>query len=189
MMVGQTDALRGGKPMEDRRCGPQCGCHRTVTGPTALAVDVADDTGALATDERDELAALLRRAGAELDASGEMRVRIVGDARMSELHHKHSGIAGTTDVLTFDLRPMGLGPLDTDVVVCMDEAVRQASARGHAPRRELLLYCLHGLLHCLGHDDHDDRAYQKMHAAEDAVLTAIGVGPVFSKPASEGSHF
>jgi ssRNA-specific RNase YbeY (16S rRNA maturation enzyme) len=45
--------------------------------------------------------------------------------------------------------------------------------------KEALLYALHGLLHCLGHDDHDEAAYQAMHALEDALLDAIGVGPVF----------
>jgi probable rRNA maturation factor len=172
--------------MEDRRCGHQCGCHRTGLGPAALAVDLSDETGKLTTNDQTGLSDLLRRAGAELDASGEIRLRVVDDAVMADLHRRHSGIPGTTDVLTFDLRPMGLGPLDTDIVVCWDEAVRQASARGHSPQRELLLYGLHGILHCMGHDDHDELAYARMHAAEDAVLTAIGVGPVFAKPATEG---
>lgn len=145
-----------------------------------------DDTGRLAPADRNELETLLRRAGSELDASGEVRVRVVNDEIMSDLHRRHSGVSGPTDVLTFDLRPMGLGPLDTDIIVCLDEAIRQAATRGHPPHRELLLYGLHGILHCLGHDDHDDRAYARMHAAEDAVLTAIGVGPVFDKPSIEG---
>jgi len=47
-------------------------------------------------------------------------------------------------------------------------------------RRELLLYVVHGVLHCLGMDDHDEAAAAAMHRVEDAVLTAIGVGPVYS---------
>ena len=173
--------------MEDRRCGPQCGCHRTGSGSMAvLQVDLTDDTGRLLPVERADLALMLARAGSELDAGGEVRIRVVNDAAMSMLHERHSGIGGTTDVLTFDLRPMGLGPLDTDIVVCLDEAVRQAGSRGHPPTRELLLYALHGVLHCLGHDDHDEGSYARMHAAEDAVLAAIGVGPIFAKPVPEG---
>ena len=173
--------------MEDRRCGSTCGCHRADQGSAAvLHLDLADSTGRLDTGVKAELNALLERAGRELDARGEVRVRVVDDATMSDLHIRHSGVPGTTDVLTFDLRPMGLGPLDTDLVVCLDEAERQAATRGHSPHRELLLYALHGMLHCMGHDDHDERAYARMHAAEDAVLTAIGVGPVFAKPAADG---
>jgi probable rRNA maturation factor len=99
------------------------------------------------------------------------------------------GINETTDVLTFDLRePVGSPdsearqPLDTDIMVCIDEAARQVVERGADAaevRRELLLYAVHGILHCLDHDDHDDDDFDRMHAAEDEILKAIGVGPVF----------
>lgn len=126
------------------------------------------------------------RAGALLDASGEVRVRIVGDAEMAAAHQRWSGVAGTTDVLTFDMRqPVAPGapahPLDTDLLVCIDEASRQASLRGHELGKELLLYIIHGMLHCLGHDDHDQAAAAKMHAREDEVLTALGVGAVYGR--------
>ena len=168
-----------------------CGCHQAdqrVAGSGAvLHLELTDSTGRLDAKAGSDLTALLHRAASELDARGEVRVRVVDDATMSDLHARHSGVAGTTDVLTFDLRPMGLGPLDTDIIVCLDEAARQAATRNHSPERELLLYALHGMLHCLGHDDHDEAAYARMHAAEDAVLTAIGVGPLFAKPPQQGS--
>jgi probable rRNA maturation factor len=146
-------------------------------------VDLTDDTGLLSDAIKADLTRLLTAAGRELDAPGELRLRVVHDPVMTDLHQRHTNVPGTTDVLTFDLRPMGLGPVDADIVVCLDEARRQALTRGHAPERELLLYAVHGLLHCLGHDDHDDDAYQHMHAAEDRLLTALGVGPVFGAPA------
>lgn len=121
---------------------------------------------------------------------GEVRAKVVNDAEMARLHEEFSGIPGTTDVLTFDMSVDendaggGVAPLDVDVAVCLDEAQRQASARGHGetPQLELLLYVLHGVLHCLGHDDHEEPAFCAMHDAEDAILTAIGVGPVFDRP-------
>lgn len=67
-----------------------------------------------------------------------------------------------------------------DIVVCLDEAKRQASAAGHRVEQELLLYALHGVLHCVGYDDHDERAYELMHEVEDRVLEAIGVGATFA---------
>lgn len=72
--------------------------------------------------------------------------------------------------------------LDTDILVCLDEANRQSAARGYPCERELLLYTLHGVLHCIGFDDHEEADFEAMHAAEDAVLAAIGVGPVFHRP-------
>lgn len=163
-----------------------CGCHRSSGGSSAARIELTESTGRLTQPTLDVLTGWLRAAARELDVPGEVRVRIVADPEMSDLHLRHTGIAGPTDVLTFDLRDLGLGPLDVDIVVCLDEAIRQAAARGHPPERELLLYALHGILHCLGHDDHDEARYARMHAAEDAVLTAIGVGPVFDRPAKEG---
>jgi probable rRNA maturation factor len=117
----------------------------------------------------------------------------VDDAEMAVAHERYSGIPGTTDVLTFDLREPGESAaepaqMDVDLYVCVDEARRQAAGRGHAVERELLLYIVHGVLHCLGEDDHDDATYARMHAREDEVLQAIGVGRVFDVPArSAGS--
>lgn len=77
--------------------------------------------------------------------------------------------------------------LDTDIVVCHDEALRRSRPVGYAVERELLLYVVHGVLHCLGWDDHDEAAAAWMHRAEDEVLTAIGVGPVYGLPPSPGT--
>lgn len=130
-------------------------------------------------------------AAGVLAYAGEVRVRIVGDDEMAVAHEKYSGVSGTTDVLTFDLRddPSAGGPLDTDILVCADEARRQAAARGLNVERELLLYIVHGVLHCLGFDDHDEAGHRAMHEEEDRVLEAIGVGRTFAAPeAGEGAR-
>jgi probable rRNA maturation factor len=115
-----------------------------------------------------------------LGAAGEVRVRVVDDAVMSAAHEGFMGVSGTTDVLTFDLTEPGSGVLDVDILACRDEAARQAAERGHSVERELLLYIIHGVLHCLGHDDHDEAAAARMHAEEDRVLRAIGVGATYA---------
>ena len=92
---------------------------------------------------------------------GEVRVRLVGDAEMAQDHKRFSGVEGTTDVLTFDLSEGATakgGPLDADILICVDEARRHASAHTppHPVEHEILLYILHGVLHCLGHDHETD---------------------------------
>ncbi|MEM6854796.1 MAG: rRNA maturation RNase YbeY, partial [Planctomycetota bacterium] len=77
--------------------------------------------------------------------------------------------------------------IDGDVVICRDEAERQAAVRGHDARVELLLYAVHGLMHLLGEDDLDDANYQRMHEREDRLLTQMGFGPVFHGPPSTPS--
>ncbi len=171
-------------------------------GSESLRVDLIDATGRLSGDECRWLIDRVSGAFAEacrressrskgIVRGGEVRIQIVGDDEMSRLHEEYAGVSGTTDVLTFDLsgdEENGKAPpLDVDLTACLDEAERQAAARGGTHRREheLLLYSLHGLLHCLGHDDHEDATYRLMHETEDQILSAIGVGALFgSAPAA-----
>ncbi|MBX2851584.1 MAG: rRNA maturation RNase YbeY [Phycisphaeraceae bacterium] len=128
--------------------------------------------------------------------AAQLNLVIVADDEMAQLHEQYTGVAGTTDVLTFDLKDSAEGgsppvsnalasdqgdptPIESDIILCLDEAKRQASQRGHEPRQELLLYAIHGLMHLLGEDDHDEAAYQRMHAREDALLKQMGFSPLF----------
>jgi len=115
---------------------------------------------------------------------------VVADDEMAQLHEQYTGVAGTTDVLTFDLTdsaqsgsPPGSASemkiVEADIILCLDEAKRQATSRGHETRHELLLYAVHGLMHLLGEDDHNEDDYQRMHAREDALLKQLGFGPLF----------
>ncbi|MGP1273631.1 MAG: rRNA maturation RNase YbeY [Phycisphaerales bacterium] len=115
---------------------------------------------------------------------GEARTRLVHDDDMATLHERHKRVPGTTDVLTFDLADEP-GTVDADIVLCVDEARRQADARGHTVERELMLYLVHGILHCLGHDDDSPASADAMHRREDELLEAIGLGPVFARPELE----
>jgi probable rRNA maturation factor len=149
-----------------------------------LVVDIADSASLLTAAGLASLRAEALAAVAALRRSGEVRVRLVADSEMADAHLKFSKIPGTTDVLTFDLSEKATTrgePFDVDILACVDEARRQAAARSLPVERELLLYILHGALHCLGFDDHDDAAFERMHAEEDRVLTAIGVGPIFHR--------
>ncbi|MCC5785303.1 MAG: rRNA maturation RNase YbeY [Phycisphaerales bacterium] len=143
-------------------------------------LDLFDATGRLGRTAIAWLREHTLSALSALGASGEVRVRIVGDQEMALAHERYSGVSGTTDVLTFDLRDgQGDGPLDTDLLVCFDEASRRADELGHGVERELLLYIVHGVLHCLGHNDTDEASSARMHAEEDRVLQTIGVGAVY----------
>ncbi|MEZ6232866.1 MAG: rRNA maturation RNase YbeY [Phycisphaerales bacterium] len=144
-------------------------------------VEIQDATGRLDRSTLDWLRRHVASAAGELACAGEVRVRAVGDAEMRAAHARHLGEDSTTDVLTFDLRENAEGgaPLDVDVLVCVDEAERQGGERGHPASHELLLYIVHAMLHCLGYDDRDEASFAAMHAREDEVLGAIGVGLVY----------
>jgi probable rRNA maturation factor len=113
----------------------------------------------------------------------ELSIVIVDDQEMSDMHVQFMDISGTTDVLTFDLSDDSDDPtvIEGELILCVDEASRQAASREHATRLELLLYGLHGLLHLMGYDDHDDDDYDRMHAREDELLTQAGFEALFAR--------
>lgn len=147
-------------------------------GAVETALEVVTEAGTRGVDTgwlRDRLAL----AVAHLDRPiARVTVTVVGDERMRALHEAYRGAADTTDVLTFQHSDAG-EPIDADVVVDADEGTRRAAERGHALERELLLYALHGVLHCAGFDDHATDDFEAIHAEEDRILAAIGVGPTF----------
>ncbi len=114
-------------------------------------------------------------------AGASVSVAIVDDATMAVLHERHLGIPGPTDVLTYDLRDADTGDLEGEIVIDYDTAVREGAARKHSPAHEVLLYAVHGLLHLLGYDDHEPSEAEAMHACEDEMLAAIGIGPVYRR--------
>jgi len=149
----------------------------------ALSLHVADCDPPLA----DWLPGALSAVAAEAGVVGRLSVAVVDDDEMAGLHATYHHDPTTTDVLTFDLTDGGAGGrVDGDVVVCLDEAARQAAARGRPTRDEALLYALHGLLHLAGEDDTDPAGFERMHRREDALLTAAGYGPIFSDGAGPG---
>lgn len=150
--------------------------------PNPISVDASGLGGAADVVDERALESNLRRAAAALTRPVQrVAIEVVDDARMSILHRRHLGLDCTTDVLTFPAESHADG-IDVDIAVCLDEACRQATARGHAVEHELLLYAVHGLLHCDGYDDHDADAAERMHAEEDRILRAMGIGDVFARP-------
>jgi len=116
-----------------------------------------------------------------------MSLAIVKDATMSSLHQKFLGINTPTDVLTFELdhSPSGAA-IEGEVIICIDEARRRIAASDVPLKNELLLYALHGMLHLCGFDDRTKTDFEAMHKTEDAILTDLGIGPIFD-PAARGT--
>mgnify|MGYP006159181827 FL=1 len=140
----------------------------SVTIQSACAVDIA------------WIEAKVKESVAVLNKpQSEISIRIVNDDVMSAMHLEHSGVEGTTDVLTFD-NGGDNNTIDADIAVCVDVAKRTINACSHSVESELLLYIIHGLLHCIGYDDHNEEDHKKMHEEEDRILQEIGVGAIWS---------
>jgi probable rRNA maturation factor len=144
----------------------------------------------------DALHELLRAAVSETVAAalgqGEVEVELTlcGDAEMERLNFDHMGERGPTDVLAFPLHEWsvdgrhsrladddGIGPpgpmLLGDVVLDVDQAVRQAQDGDWSPAEELALLAIHGCLHLLGHDHAEMDEEERMRAVERSVLATL----------------
>lgn len=176
------DTERSGASRQDDEDRPPAPAARA--GDAVPLVEMTDPAGLLDPDDAAWIQGRALAALRLLGAGGEVRVRVVADAEMADAHLKYTDTPGTTDVLTFDLSEGPAsdgtpGVLDADIMVCFDEGARRGAERGHETRRELLLYIIHGVLHCMGHDDHDDESFDRMHRAEDEIMIALGVGATF----------
>ena len=103
-----------------------------------------------------------RSRGVGLTSLEEIQVLFISDRRMSELHRRFLGIAGPTDVITFQ---------HGEIFISVETARRQARAWGSSLAHELRLYLVHGLLHLHGLDDQEPAARRRMHAIQEKIVT------------------
>jgi len=120
---------------------------------------------------------------------GRVDVLLVGDAAMDAAHQRFMQIAGTTDVMSFPAHDESdpTAPIEADLYVCVDVARREAAARGHSIEREILLYAVHGTLHACGYRDDTAAAAAAIHAEEDRILSAGGLGSVYARRVADGA--
>jgi probable rRNA maturation factor len=118
----------------------------------------------------------------------EVELTIAGDTEMERLNFDHMGERGPTDVLSFPLHEWSLdgdrlshlteddgvsppGPLLLgDVVIDLDQALRQAAEGDWGVTEELVLLAIHGTLHLLGHDHSEIDEEERMRELEHHVL-------------------
>ena len=121
----------------------------------------------------------------------EVELTLNGDAEMERLNFDHMGERGPTDVLSFPLHEWSLdgdrlshltdddgisppGPLLLgDVVIDLDQALRQAAEGDWGVTEELVLLAIHGTLHLLGHDHAEIDEEERMRDLEHHVLGVL----------------
>jgi probable rRNA maturation factor len=107
-----------------------------------------------------------RRRGPGLTSLGEIEVILISDRRMSELHRRFIGMAGPTDVITFQ---------HGEIFISVETARRQAQAHRTSLAHELSLYLVHGLLHLHGLDDRSPAARRRMGSVQEKILARAEV--------------
>ena len=150
----ESDSIAGG-PEETRSAPP-------------VRVSVVDEQEQLevSSDEVRDLATFV--LDQEGSAAG-VEIALVDDATIAGLHERFLGQTGPTDVLSFPMEDEEGDSLG-EVVVSTETAIRQGREYSEEPIREVLLYIVHGILHLLGHDDHEEAARETMDHRQREIL-------------------
>lgn len=109
-------------------------------------------------------------------AEAEVSLAIIDDTTMHALNRDHLQHDYPTDVLSFLLEHND-DYLDGEVVVSHETAALIAPEYGWSAESELLLYFVHGTLHLVGYDDHNDADRAAMRERESHYLRLVGVDP------------
>jgi probable rRNA maturation factor len=91
-------------------------------------------------------------------------VILVSDRKISAIHQQFMGIAGATDVITFQ---------HGEIVVSVETAARQAIEFETNLLHELRLYVAHGLLHLAGYDDHSEDGFREMSKVQNELVAKV----------------
>ncbi|MGC4192173.1 MAG: rRNA maturation RNase YbeY [Thermomicrobiales bacterium] len=136
-------------------------------GIAELTVEASLPLPAGVTDESIASLVLHVLCAEEADGDWTLGFRFVDDAEMQRMHLAFMGLDSSTDIMTFpiaddDAWSFGVDDDDAaescggDIVISVDRAVDQAGEGDWDDRHELLFLIVHGLLHLLGWDDHDN---------------------------------
>ena len=108
--------------------------------------------------------------------SGEISLAIINDQQMQVLNARYLDHDWPTDVLSF-VHESDEHRLEGEIIVSADTALREARRYGWRPADELLLYIIHGALHLIGYDDHNQDDLADMRNAERRHLRYFGLTP------------
>jgi probable rRNA maturation factor len=94
----------------------------------------------------------------------EILVVLVSDRKISAIHEQFMGIAGATDVITFQ---------HGEILISVETAARQAIEYESGLLPELRVYIAHGLLHLAGYDDHSEDGFREMAKLQNELVEKV----------------
>jgi probable rRNA maturation factor len=111
----------------------------------------------------------------------EISVTFVDEEEIKEINSQFREIDKVTDVLSFpqfesaEYVPEEGYVILGDVVICEDQAKRQAEEFGHSYERELIYLFVHSMFHLLGHDHMQEDEKALMRQCEEDVMKQMGI--------------
>ena len=106
----------------------------------------------------------------------ELTIRVVDEAEITALNRQYRGKDGATNVLSFPYEaiPGVATDLLGDIVICAPVVASEAVAQGKPLEAHWAHMVIHGVLHLLDYDHHQDAEAHKMEARETELLDGLG---------------
>lgn len=162
-----------------------------LSGPVRVTLQVAVETADKLPDEQaftlwvntalaEAFNKVRSEGGAELPENACVTIRIVTGAESSELNSSFRDIHRPTNVLAF---PAGINVLPEeadyevelgDLVICYDVVISEAEQQQKTLCAHMAHLTVHGALHLVGFDHHEDTAANIMESLETHVLEILG---------------
>ena len=112
----------------------------------------------------------------EQKKASELTIRVVDEAEITALNRQYRGKEGATNVLSFPYEaiPGVASGLLGDIVICAPVVASESVAQDKPLDAHWAHIVIHGVLHLLGYDHHQDDAAHKMEARETELLDSLG---------------
>ncbi|MGJ7921411.1 rRNA maturation RNase YbeY [Neobacillus sp. LXY-4] len=153
----------------------------------SLIIDMIDETNKLASEDMNEVIALLNLAADKeaVENESEVSVTFVSNERIQEINREYRDKDQPTDVISFAMEELGEGEMALagldmprilgDIIISVPKAEEQAEEYGHSFKRELGFLAVHGFLHLLGYDHMTEAEEKEMFTKQKDILNAYGL--------------
>ena len=115
----------------------------------------------------------LGRARRAVGLRGKVTVLVTTNRALRVLNERFRGKDRATDVLSFPAEPLAAPDFAGDVAISAEIAARNARRLGHAPKEEIKILALHGVLHLAGYDH--ERDHGEMARTEERLRKQLGL--------------
>jgi len=121
-------------------------------------------------------------------AAGGLVIRLVDEPESRALNRDFRHIDGATNVLSFPFEaPPGVPSEHLgDIVICAPVVEREALEQGKPASAHWAHMVVHGVLHLVGFDHHEEAEAREMESLERAILAGLGLADPYQQPDRHG---
>ena len=143
-----------------------------------MSLEIRVDFGPYGSGFNQSIAAAAEATLQDQDiSSGSLTIVLTDEPGIREYNRRYAGIDRPTDVLSFadgEIDPDTGVAYIGDVIICPPVALTGAEIGRHALMNELSLLTVHGVLHLLRYDHHNEGGRDQMWRPQERILRRLG---------------